>query len=157
MAVDSYARILAYAALDAAESGGGGSKGIDNVYILDGHLHIVYSTGDDIDVGQVVGAPGKDGKVYEPSIFIDEDGRRILHWELKEKDDGQVPEDIVLGMERAEWTDPEPDERGDKYSDIAWGDFDTVDDPNPEHGFSGDDNQGLQSKAPTDEYVWDTL
>ena len=107
--VDSFARILAYAALEAAESGGGGGGGrsIEDVYILDEHLHIVYSTGDDIDIGQVVGAPGADGKVYVPHIDPD---TRVLSWTIEDKE-GEVPDPVDLSDE-GEWQ-PVTDEEGD--------------------------------------------
>ena len=152
---DDVARILAMAALEAAQ-GGGGRKGINNVYIKDGHLHIVFSDGLDSDVGEVV---GKDGAVYAPSIITDPDGRRILHWDIVEKPE-EVPEDIVLRMERAEWTDVEPNERGDKYSEIEWKDVDSVDDEHPEQGFSGDDKSSMMSSSNnsgSDDYYWDTI
>ena len=139
---DSVARILAMAALDAAQSGGGGGgKGIDSVYILDGHLHIVYSTGDDMDVGQVVGAPGKDGAVYKPSIIITEEGYKVLHWEIVEKPE-EVPEDVIIGKETAIWTPEEPDEH-DKYSDYKWDDI-------------SDDDQAVNEKASND-FIWDEI
>lgn len=153
---DSIARLLAISALEAAQSGGGG-KGINNVYILDGHLHMVYTTGEDVDVGQVVGAPGKDGEVYEPSIVKDEDGRVILHWTLVEEPSGEVPEDIVLHMERAEWSDLPPDERADKYSEIDWSGLDVIDDSHPEHGFSGDVPNILQNTSGAEDYMWESI
>lgn len=151
---DDIARMLAVRALEAAEEGGG-KRGIENVYIKDGHLHIVFSDGLDSDVGEVV---GKDGAVYQPSIITDPDGRRILHWEIVEKP-SEVPEDIVLRMERAEWTDVDPDERGDKYSEIEWKDIDSVDDEHPEQGFSGDvgGNMMSGSNSSSDDYYWDTI
>lgn len=117
MAVDGFSRVLAYAALAAAEQGGGGSssKGIDNVYIRDGHLHIVYSNGDDIDIGQVVGAPGRDGKVYVPSIDKD---TKVLSWTIEDRE-GVIPDPIDLGDE-SEWKPVEGDDPEEEYE---WGEI----------------------------------
>lgn len=107
MAVDSLARVLAMAAIDAAESGGGGSqKGIDNVYILDDHLHIVFTDGTDTDLGSVVGA---DGKVYIPHI----DEHKILSWTLEEKAQ-EIPDPVDLNP-FDEWEEIEEDGDTDYY------------------------------------------
>lgn len=84
---DDVARMLAMVALDAAQ-GGGGRRGIDNVYIKDGHLHIVFSDGLDSDVGEVV---GQNRKIYVPKI----DDHKILSWSVEDIE-GAIPDPVDL-------------------------------------------------------------
>lgn len=97
---DDVARILAMAALEAAQ-GGGGRKGISNVYIKDGHLHIVFTDGLDSDVGEVV---GKEGKVYTPHI----DDHKILTWTIEDRE-SVVPDPVDLNP-FDEWSPITPEE-----------------------------------------------
>ena len=97
---DDVARMLAMVALDAAQ-GGGGRRGIDNVYIKDGHLHIVFSDGLDSDVGEVV---GKEGKVYTPHL----DDHKILTWTIEDSA-GEVPDPVDLNP-FDEWSPIGPEE-----------------------------------------------
>ena len=87
-------------ALDAAQ-GGGGRKGINNVYIKDGHLHIVFSDGLDSDVGEVV---GKEGKVYTPHI----DDHKVLTWTIEDRE-SVVPDPVDLNP-FDEWSPIGPEE-----------------------------------------------
>ena len=98
---DDVARMLAMAALDAAQGGGSGRRGIDNVYIKDGHLHIVLSDVLDSDVGEVV---GKEGKVYTPHL----DDHKILTWTIEDSA-GEVPDPVDLNP-FDEWSPIGPEE-----------------------------------------------
>ena len=98
---DDVARMLAMAALDAAQGGGSGRRGIDNVYIKDGHLHIVFSDGLDRDVGEVV---GQNRKIYVPKI----DDHKILSWSV-ENIEGAIPDPVDLNP-FDEWSPIGPEE-----------------------------------------------
>lgn len=97
---DDVARMLAMVALDAAQ-GGGGRRGIDNVYIKDGHLHIVFSDGLDSDVGEVV---GQNRKIYVPKI----DDHKILSWSVEDIE-GTIPDPVDLNP-FDEWSPIGPEE-----------------------------------------------
>lgn len=98
---DDVARMLAMAALDAAQGGGSGRRGIDNVYIKDGHLHIVFSDGLDSDVGEVV---GQNRKIYVPKI----DDHKILSWSVEDIE-GAIPDPVDLNP-FDEWSPIGPEE-----------------------------------------------
>ena len=97
---DDVARMLAMVALDAAQ-GGSGRRGIDNVYIKDGHLHIVFSDGLDSDVGEVV---GQNRKIYVPKI----DDHKILSWSVEDIE-GAIPDPVDLNP-FDEWSPIGPEE-----------------------------------------------
>ena len=87
-------------ALDAAQ-GGSGRRGIDNVYIKDGQLHIVFSDGLDSDVGEVV---GQNRKIYVPKI----DDHKILSWSVEDIE-GAIPDPVDLNP-FDEWSPIGPEE-----------------------------------------------
>lgn len=97
---DDVARMLAMVALDAAQ-GSSGRRGIDNVYIKDGHLHIVFSDGLDSDVGEVV---GQNRKIYVPKI----DDHKILSWSVEDIE-GAIPDPVDLNP-FDEWSPIGPEE-----------------------------------------------
>ena len=93
--------------------------------VLDENKNIELPIATKDSYGLVKLGQGGEGKIFKPSTFIDEDGRKILHWEIVDEP-GEPPEDIVIGEQSAEWTDVEPDERGDKYSDYIWEDMEAI-------------------------------
>lgn len=110
--VDSFARILALAAMDAATNGGSGEdcRGIENVYIEEGNLHIVFTDGLDTDLGKVV---GEDGKIYVPHLSDD----KILSWTIEDKPQ-ELPPSIDLDP-NDEWQPVEDDGE----TDYIWEDM----------------------------------
>lgn len=109
MAVDWIARAM------AANGGGGGEagRGISQVSVnASGDLIIYYDDGTNENAGHVVGADGTNGQVYVPSIVIDDDGNKYLHWTLQDEP-GAVPDDTYIGEQDAVWN-------SDDLSDFDW-------------------------------------